>query len=119
MCKCRVTTKTLAELKRLNGEGKNDAEIAELLGVHSNTVRYWRNKVGLAPARRHRRVKEYAVYDGKTELLAALGTARECAAALGWTVRDFRVAMSRAKRGTYKKYSFCEVERDADDCDQG
>lgn len=106
----RITTKTLTEIKRLNRAGKNDVEVAELLGVHINTVGYWRHAAGLAPVRRHHRVKEYAAYDGKTEVLVAFGTAKECAAALDITVGTFKSVMSRAKHGAYKKYSFCEVE---------
>lgn len=109
MSKSCMTTKTLAEIKRLNQAGKNDAEIADLPGMPAYTVRYWRHQEGLPPVRRHRHVKEYAVYDGKTEVLVAFGTARECAAALDTTVDIFRIIMSRAKRGTYKKYLFCEV----------
>lgn len=115
MSKSYMTTKALAEIKRLNQAGKNDAEVADLLGISMCVARYWRRQEGLPPARHHRHAKEYAVYDGKTEELVALGTARECAAALNTTVNTFRTLISKAKRGAYKKYSFCEVERDVDD----
>lgn len=119
MSKSYITTKTLAEIKRLNQEGKNDAEVADLLGMPVSTVRWWRTRQGLPKVKGyHRGVKQYAVHDGKTEELVALGTAKECAAALGIDLGSFRKSMFEAKRGAYKKYSFCEVEHDVDDCCQ-
>lgn len=59
---------------------------------------------------------KYAVYDGKIDELVVMGTAKECAAALGIEVNTLRKAMCKTKHGAYKKYSFCEVEDNADDC---
>ena len=106
-----MTTKTLAEIKRLNQAGKHDTEIAELLGLSGTTVQHWRIYLGLPKVKGYRRnVKEYAVYDGKTEVLVALGTAEECARVLDVTPASLRSYMARAKRGAYRKYSFFEME---------
>lgn len=115
-----MTMKTLSELERLNRAGKHDAEIAELLGFSGTTVQHWRIYLGLPKVEGYRRnVKEYAVYDGETEVLVALGTSEECARALGVTPASLRSYMARAKRGAYQKYSFCEMEEvRADEPDQ-
>lgn len=106
-----MTTKTLEEIKRLNQAGKHDSEIADLLGIGDTSVRHWRMYLGLPKVEGYRRgAKQYAVYDGKTEVLVALGTARECARILGISPSSLRHSISMAKRGAYKKYSFCEVE---------
>ena len=107
-----MTTGTLAEIERLNKEGKHDTEIGEILGIRGQQVRRWRIRLGLPKVDAYFRGprKEYAVYDGKTEVLVALGTAEECARALDTSVNVFYSLKSKAKNGNYKKYSFCEVE---------
>ena len=80
-----MTTLQLRRLRAYNAAGWNDCQIADELGLTVGTVYYWRRlKLGL-PAHRdasHKRLRDYTVYDRHGNV-AAFGTARECARALG------------------------------------
>ena len=75
-------------------------QIADELGLTVGTVYYWRRlKLGL-PAHRdasHKRLRDYTVYDRHGNV-AAFGTARECARALGVKVETIYRLASRSAR---------------------
>lgn len=103
-----MTTKQYLRLQQLNAEGKNDAEIARILGVKYDAVSYWRVKAGL-PANR-RKVKQYAVYLRETGELISMGSARECAEKMGLSSADsFWETRCQTKRGKTNKYNFVDL----------
>ena len=102
-----MTTKTLDEIKRLNGEGLVDREVAEILGVHQSAVSRWRNKEGLAPNRGKAR---YTVYDRETSDFIVEGSARKCSAFLGIKITSFWHAACCFRKGRGGKYEIYAVE---------
>lgn len=108
-----MTTKKLEEIRRRNAAGENDQVIAEALNIPVHTVHYWRRKLGL-PIRRAKRPKRnkqitYTVWSTKTDEVLVCGTAKECAAMLGYRSADtFRQMVCR----TVKKYY---IERSVED----
>lgn len=50
--------------------------------------------------------KRYTVYLNKTEEVIAFGTAKECAAAMGRSVKVFYETVGRCRSGKVKKYTF-------------
>ena len=95
-----MTTLQLRRLRAYNVAGWNDFQIADELGLTVGTVYYWRRlKLGL-PAHRdasHKRLRDYTVYDRHGNV-AAFGTARECARALGVKVETIYRLASRSAR---------------------
>lgn len=95
-----MTTLQLRRLRAYNAAGWNDCQIADELGLTVGTVYYWRRlKLGL-PAHRdasHKRLRDYTVYDRHGNV-AAFGTARECARALGVKVETIYRLASRSAR---------------------
>ena len=93
-----MTTLQLRRLRAYNAAGWNDCQIADELGLTVGTVYYWRRlKLGL-PAHRdasHKRLRDYTVYDRHGNV-AAFGTARECARALGVKVETIYRLASRS-----------------------
>ena len=97
-----ITTKQLAEIRRLNALSLPDRDIAETIGLKYHTVRYHRIKEGL-PAHpilnRHiSPYKHYCVYDAKTSEFIIEGTATECADRLDILVNTFRSYATNSKK---------------------
>lgn len=107
-----MTTRLLAEIKRLSCDGWCDAEIARRMGINQGVVRIWRTKAGLPYGRKgmHHKKKVYAVYDGKTSEFLTEGTIEEVARFLGKTMQGIYCCICRCKSGKSKKYEFYEVE---------
>ena len=95
-----MTTKQIQRLKALYAEGRNDLQIAEELGITKSQVFYWRKeKLGLPARHRRRKRKEYTIFD-RAGNAVALGTAEECAHALGIKTESvYRMAGVSAKKG--------------------
>ena len=105
-----LTTKTISEIARLNAEGLNDEEIADVLGMKRCTVHYWRSiKLGLPNTGHYRTAKRFTVYDGKTTQFLVEGTIKEICAALGMAYITFQHAKTAFERGRYYKYEIYEV----------
>ena len=78
-----MTTLQLRRLRAYNAAGWNDCQIADELGLTVGTVYYW--------------LRDYTVYDRHGNV-AAFGTARECARALGVKVETIYRLASRSAR---------------------
>lgn len=98
-----MTTKQLQRLKALYAEGWNDLQIAEELGITRGQVMYWRKgKLGLPARNRRRKSKEYTIFD-RAGNVVALGTAEECAHALGIKIESvYRMVWVSEKKGDGK-----------------
>lgn len=107
-----MTTKVLAELKRLNEEENLcDAEIARRLGIRSSVVWKWRNELGLPLGKSGKQCKKhYAFYDRKTTQFLCEGTLEECANILGLAMSGMHSILTRVRKGENKKYEIHEVE---------
>lgn len=102
----KITTSTLKEIRRLNGEGKNDAVIAKMIGIAYQTVTRYRRGMGLPPRKKSTKAVTYTVYDAKTDELLAIGTVDKCAAMLGFqNASGFYEMVSRVAHGRAKKYT--------------
>lgn len=103
-----MTTKMLAELERLHGEGLIDREIAEEIGVGIHIVQYWRTKEGLKPNRLSTR---YTVYDRRTSAFIVEGTSEVCSAFLGIKRKSFISNACRFWKGQDGKYEIYKVDQ--------
>ena len=115
-----MTPEQLSLMDKLYRDGLIDKEVAAVVGSTPKQVYGWRNRMGY-PANGqggNAVLKQFAVYIAKTDELLAVGTAAECAHAIGWSVRDFFTVKSRAKSGKNKKCVFVPVEDDDEEADQ-
>lgn len=117
----RMTSKVLAEIKRMNENGKNDCEIARAVGTSHEMVRYYRSKVlGLPPAERrqkpwtYKKGRTYTVYDGHTTQFVVEGAVRECAEAMGMLPNSFYRAFLRSRRGEIGRWEIHVVDGGAE-----
>ena len=95
-----MTTKTLEKIRVMNSQGLNDRQIAEQIGTSTSTAEYWRKKMGLKAHRKYGTVKCYVIYD-ENDNVRAVGSARECAEALGIQIDSvYRLAHRAKKNGT-------------------
>ena len=109
-----MTPDQLSLMDKLYHDGLIDKDVAAAVGCKPKQVFDWRWR------KRYRAngqggpavLKQFAVYIAKTDELMAVGTAAECAHAIGWSVRDFFTVKSRVKSGKNKKYVFVDVEED-------
>lgn len=102
-----VTTKHLAEIRRRNALGENDVVIANALGISKVSVGNYRKRMGIPAVRKHHRHMEWMYYTVRDDMgkLLACGTAKECAAKMGYEdVVSFRNAVSRAVCGRQNGY---------------
>lgn len=100
-----MTTKQLLEIRRLHEAGLCGTQIARETGLPYGQVGYYLRQEGRRPnPYQYPPRKEYAVYDGRTSALLALGSARECAQALGMKQGTFYSTVSRAEHGLRGKY---------------
>ena len=109
-----MTPEQLSLMDKLYWDGLFDRQVAEIVQCTPKQVYSWRNRMGY-PANGqggNAVLKQFAVYIAKTDELLAVGTAAECAHAIGWSVRDFFTVKSRVKSGRNKKYVFVDVEED-------
>lgn len=103
-----MTTKTFQTIRELNGRGMSDTEIAKIIGVTPKTASKWRVRLNLPKQKQRKRksyesLNQYAVYDSNTEVLLAMGSAEECAKALGIQRRSFYRAVCDCKHKQTKK----------------
>ena len=105
-----MTAELLEQIREMNGQGLNDAIIAERIYCSDSTVGNWRRRLNLPPAGINRTKKLYAIYDGKTTQFLMEGSARECAEYMGITKSAFHSHKARFERGEYKKYEIYEVK---------
>ena len=109
-----MTPEQLSLMDKLYWDGLFDRQVAEIVQCTPKQVYSWRNRMEY-PANGqggNAVLKQFAVYLDKTDELLAVGTAAECAHAIGWSVRDFFTIKSRVKSGKNKKYVFVDVEED-------
>lgn len=106
---CDMTSRQIAEVRRMNRAGMNDSAIADVLGLPQNTVWYCRTRMGLPVVLEKRNTMRYTVYDGKTSEYLFEGTARECAERMGIERQSFNRAHSLFLRGRYRKYEIYAV----------
>lgn len=107
----KVKTGDLREIRRLNGEGKNDVEISRETGIPCHTVKRHRKEMGLPIRRKNSKAVNYTVYDAKTDELLAFGTSDMCAELLGFkSVSRFYEMVSRVEHGRVKKYNVLKEE---------
>ena len=115
-----MTPEQLSLMDKLYRDGLIDKEVAAAVGCTPKQVFEWRWRKRLKANGRGGPavLKQFAVYMDKTDELLAVGTAAECAKAIGWSVRDFFTIKSRVKAGRNKKYVFVPVEDDDEEADQ-
>lgn len=109
-----LTPDQLTLIAKLYHDGLIDKEVAAIVGCTHKQVFEWRwRKRYRANGRGGNAVlKQFAVYLAKTDEILAVGTAAECAHAIGWSVGDFFTIKSRVKSGKNKKYEIVDVEDD-------
>lgn len=115
-----TTIKQVEAMKRLHAEGKNNREIAKVLGLSGEIVGYWLRKSGLKSTWIHAQHETYAVY--KRDELVAVGTADECAAMMGIKTASFWSNMSRSKRkgeSKRQRYQYITLEREDNEREEG
>lgn len=112
-----LTPEQLSLMDKLYHDGLIDKEVAAAVGCKPKQVFEWRWRKRLKANGQggNAVLKQFAVYLDKTDELLAVGTAAECAKAIGWSVRDFFTVKSRVKYGKNKKYVFMDVEESDDD----
>lgn len=103
----QLTTRHLVEIRRRNEAGENDVIIANALGTSQPLINYHRRKMGLPAIRgrnTHREWVRYTVSDSNTGELLVSGTAKECAAKLGYVnEQSFRSAVRIVKKYDFAK----------------
>ena len=108
----KITTRHLAEIRRRNEAGENDAVIANALGTSRYLIQYHRKHMGLPAIRRHSSHREwvrYTVWDSSTGEVLVSGTAKECTAKLGYAhEQSFRVAIAKVKKYDFAKEKICQ-----------
>lgn len=95
-----MTTKTLERIREMHGQGMNDRQISAEIGMCEASVWYWRKKLGLTANRTFEPKAFYVIYDRKDNI-RAIGSARECAEAMGIQIDSvYRMAHRAKKNGT-------------------
>lgn len=76
----KVTTKMLAQIRQMHGQGMTDSAIADVVGLAQTTVLHYRCDVLELPKNkqtwRRERLKKYIAYNKHTDELVAEGTAQ-------------------------------------------
>lgn len=113
----KVTTKMLAQIRQMHGQGMTDSAIADVVGLAQTTVLHYRRDVlGLPKNKqtwRRERLKKYIAYNKHTDELVAEGTAREIADKLGLAASTVRSAVTTTRNGhSLSKYEIVEVTDD-------
>lgn len=106
-----MTTKQLMEVRRLHAEGLSNKEISNAFGVPYGQVGYYLRLEGKkSNPRKLLPRKEYIVHNAHTDEFLAMGSARECAAALGLTLGTFYSEVSRVAHGRRSKYEINKID---------
>lgn len=111
----RLTPAEESLMDEMYWAGYIDRELDAATGRAEGTAARWRYRLGYPPNGIPGECppKEYAVYSARTDELLALGNAEECVRAMGLAnVKSFYSAVSRAARGTNKKYSIVKLPRE-------
>lgn len=102
-----MTTGVFKKMLELYKSGMTDRGIAEIVGCSSHTVGDWRKSMGL-PVNRKKvfRVPStyYRVIDKRTREVITEGQSKDCAKALGLTLKSFYKTMCRVRAGEHAKY---------------
>ena len=95
-----MTTKTLEKIREVHKRGLSDPEIAKEIGCGTTTVWNWRQKMGLPANWKATPKAFYVIYD-ENDNVRAVGSASECAEALGTQIDSvYRMAHRAKKNGS-------------------
>lgn len=97
-----MTTKTLEKIRELYSRVLNDRQISAEIGMCEASVWYWRKKLGLTANRTFEPKAFYVIYD-RNDNIRAVGSARECADAMGIQLCSFYSAVTRCRKKKSKR----------------
>lgn len=109
---------TIEDIRYIQEHMDDDsASIAEVLDAPQGTIIEYMRRIrrNVFPFERYQVVRYYAVYLRKTDELVCSGTSRECADALGVTIKSFYVMVHKALHGKVKKWDIYIEEYNVED----